>query len=147
VPHPHVSWTTPGMVTPPPPWAACANASKILWRRGFFLISSLSLSWYNLRPLPHVLSLLPGSKSLTSCSRNASYWLTTQVDQTHKTHPFPLQKGCCNSKHNFLATLLLFVNCCLTLRPISLILFQQLHSKFCYKQRIQVQKPLWKHVC
>jgi len=26
VPHLHIFWTPPGMGTPPPPWAACANA-------------------------------------------------------------------------------------------------------------------------
>ena len=39
VPHLHISWTPPGTVTPPPPWAACANASPLFLRR--------NLSWHS----------------------------------------------------------------------------------------------------
>jgi len=35
VPHLHISWTPPGMVTPPPPCAACASASPLFQRRNF----------------------------------------------------------------------------------------------------------------
>ena len=31
----NISWTVPGMVTPPPPWAACTSASPLIWRRNF----------------------------------------------------------------------------------------------------------------
>jgi len=30
VPHLHVFWTPPGMVTPPPTWAACSSAWPLL---------------------------------------------------------------------------------------------------------------------
>ena len=32
-PHPHSSGTRPGMVTPPPSWAACATAAPLFHRR------------------------------------------------------------------------------------------------------------------
>ena len=35
VPHLHGSWTPPGTVTPPPPWAACAKALQLLLRIRF----------------------------------------------------------------------------------------------------------------
>ena len=36
VPHPHGSWTPPGTVTPPPPWASCATASPLFLRTNCF---------------------------------------------------------------------------------------------------------------
>ena len=41
VPYPHGSWTPPGTVTPPPPWAAHTNAHPFFLRRIFFLIPNL----------------------------------------------------------------------------------------------------------
>jgi len=62
VPHPHGSWTPPGTVTTPPPWAACATALPPSEKK-CFLTSSPNLPWCNFRPLPLVLSLLPGRRS------------------------------------------------------------------------------------
>ena len=44
VPHPHISWIPPWMVTPPPPWAACANALPLFWRRNFLEYLSWTFS-------------------------------------------------------------------------------------------------------
>jgi len=60
VPHLHSSGTTPGMMTPPSPWAACATASPLFLRRNYFLIPDLNIPWSNLRPFLLILSLLPG---------------------------------------------------------------------------------------
>ena len=70
VPHPHGSGTPPGMVTPPPPWTACATAALLFGRKSFFLTSNLIHCWCNLRPFPLILSLLPGSRgwSLPHCN-------------------------------------------------------------------------------
>ena len=51
VPHLHLSWTPPGTVTPPPPWAACSNASPLFLSSG----SRLILPWNDLTPLPLIL--------------------------------------------------------------------------------------------
>ena len=52
-----VAWAPPRVVTRPPPWVACFNASP-LFQRSFFLISNLNLHWSSLRPFPVVVSLL-----------------------------------------------------------------------------------------
>jgi len=50
VPHQHISWTPPGML---PPAAPCGQPVAMLGHseKKFFLISSVSLLWCNLRPL------------------------------------------------------------------------------------------------
>jgi len=47
VPHPHGSWTPLGMVTPPPPWAACASAPPLFLRKSSFPPWGQSLSSYH----------------------------------------------------------------------------------------------------
>ena len=48
VPHLHVSWTPPGMVTPPPPWAVCATARPLFQRKNIFLLSNLTTTYPSL---------------------------------------------------------------------------------------------------
>jgi len=62
VPHLHGSWTPPGTVTPPPPWAAHASA---LSEKKYFLILNLNLSWCSLRPITVALSA--SVQSITPC--------------------------------------------------------------------------------
>ena len=61
----HSCQVSPETVTPPLPWAACANSSPLFLKKKCFLISSLNLSWHNFflpLTLPLVLSLLPGGR-------------------------------------------------------------------------------------
>ena len=55
VPHTHISLTPPGMVTPPFPWTACANASPLLLN--FFLISNPNLFWCCVEAHPQLLQM------------------------------------------------------------------------------------------
>ena len=43
----HSCQVSPETVTPPLPWAACANSSPLFLKKKCFLISSLNLSWHN----------------------------------------------------------------------------------------------------
>ena len=85
LPHPLFSWTPPGTVTTTS-LGRMFQYLTTLSEKKFFITSNLNLAWYNSRPSPLVVSLLPGEEADPHLTP-ASFQVIVESAKVSPEHP------------------------------------------------------------